>query len=331
MSSHCILMNTLHKRHSQIIACSTNGSADVIGQSESSACSYTLPNRSAEGMSWCLNRGLAATLLGFSCGRRVAIVTLHVAEQCSNKSFQMSHAAVPRKRTPLEECIRIGSVKCTKSLQAFGKSSCVSGCQPCAYRGKRKTRSSSRCRPLNQPPMSNFDHEDDDTQYEDDASQNDAWQGVFDLGDEVQRSSLHPRLGAASVYKWHRIFHHKGVLVCVKCGGWINRKLRHDCPGNPSKLGIEASFKEWRNAKDHGWDKSGPSPSTERRQLGWWWRDLERDRGTSCRVRSRMALWVGGLGQGLGGERVLPSGGATLPPGRRVCVGSTSVFLQCLF
>ena len=40
----------------------------------------------------------------------------------------------------------------------------------------------------------------------------------------------------------HRIFHHGGVVVCVKCGGystWVNRKVRRDCPGNPSKLGME--------------------------------------------------------------------------------------------
>ena len=90
--------------------------------------------------------------------------------------------------------------------------------------------------------MSNFDHEDAETQHEDDEPQNDAWQAVFDVGDEVQKNALHPRLGAMSVHKEHRIFHHRGVLVCYKCGGfgmWANRKLRLDCPGNPPKLGME--------------------------------------------------------------------------------------------
>ena len=40
----------------------------------------------------------------------------------------------------------------------------------------------------------------------------------------------------------HRIFHHKGVLVCVKCGGksmWVNRELRRDSFGTPSEVGME--------------------------------------------------------------------------------------------
>ena len=103
------------------------------------------------------------------------------------------------------------------------------------------------------------------------------WQAVFDIGDEVQKSALHPRLRAMSVREGHRIFHYRGVLVCVKCGGysmWVNRKLRLDCPGNPSELGMEV---KWRTAKHHGQDKSGPSPSTGRRNAGWWWRECERD------------------------------------------------------
>ena len=64
--------------------------------------------------------------------RRVATVTLHMAEQYPTKSIQVSHVAVPRKRAPLEECIRVseheivawrraGSVKCSKCLQVYGK------------------------------------------------------------------------------------------------------------------------------------------------------------------------------------------------------------------
>ena len=65
---------------------------------------------------------------------------------------------------------------------------------------------------------------------------------MFDNGDEVQKSALHPRLGAMGVHKGHRIVHHRGVMVCVQRGDysmWVNRKLRSDCPGNPSKLGME--------------------------------------------------------------------------------------------
>ena len=68
------------------------------------------------------------------------------------------------------------------------KSSCVSGCQPRAYRGKRRMRSSF-CRrrkrsflPRGLPPpglpLNDFDHEDAEAQYEDDEPQNVAWQAV---------------------------------------------------------------------------------------------------------------------------------------------------------
>ena len=39
-------------------------------------------------------------------------------------------------------------------------------------------------------PMNNFDHEDAETQYEDDELQNDAWQALFDVGDEVKKECL---------------------------------------------------------------------------------------------------------------------------------------------
>ena len=58
------------------------------------------------------------------------------ADQYPNKSIQVSCVAVPRKRAPLEECIRlsaheivagrrIGSVKCTQCLQVCGKKQLV--------------------------------------------------------------------------------------------------------------------------------------------------------------------------------------------------------------
>ena len=100
--------------------------------------------------------------------------------------------------------------------------------------------------PLGVPPpglqLNDFDNIEAETQHEDDERQNDAWQAIFDNGDEVQKEALRPRLGAMSVHKEHRIFHHRSVLVCVKCGGysmWVDRKLRRDCPGNPSRLGME--------------------------------------------------------------------------------------------
>ena len=59
--------------------------------------------------------------------RRVTTAALYVAEQYPNKSIQVSRAAVPRKRAPQEERVRlsaheivggggIGSVKWTKCL-----------------------------------------------------------------------------------------------------------------------------------------------------------------------------------------------------------------------
>ena len=87
-----------------------------------------------------------------------------------------------------------------------------------------RTVASERCALHPLPPglpapnlaLNNFDHEDAETQYEDDEPPNDAWQAVFDNGDEVQMSALRPRLGAISVHKGHRMFHHWGVVVT--CG-----------------------------------------------------------------------------------------------------------------
>ena len=128
-------------------------------------------------------------------------------------------------------------MKCTKCLQVCGKKQLrvwqTTTCIP--WRAK-----DALFIPL-PPGLQRFSGRRRD-QHEEDEPQNDAWQAVFDYGEEVQMSALHLSLGAMSVHKGHRIFHHRDVLVCVKCGGrstWVNRKLRRDCPGNPSKLSIE--------------------------------------------------------------------------------------------
>ena len=73
--------------------------------------------------------------------------------------------------------------------------------------------------PSSGPLPNNFAQEDSEPQYEEDELQNDARQAAFENGDEVEESALHPRLEAISVH--------------------MGRKLRRDCPGNPSKLGME--------------------------------------------------------------------------------------------
>ena len=66
--------------------------------------------------------------------------------------------------------------------------------------------------------VDNFDQEDTKTQYEDDEPQNDEWQAVFGNGDEVYKTALHPRLGAVSVHKGHRIFHHRVSRLASNVG-----------------------------------------------------------------------------------------------------------------
>ena len=90
-------------------------------------------------------------------------------------------------------------------------------------------------------PFNDFEQEDAETHYKDDELQNDALHEV-DEGEEVQKSAVNQRLGAMSVHKGHRIFDHMGAMVCVKSGDysmWVNRKMRPDCSGNPSTLGME--------------------------------------------------------------------------------------------
>ena len=137
----------------------------------------------------------------------------------------------------------------------------------------------------------------------------------------MQKSALNPRLGAMSVHKGHRIFHHKGVLVCVKCG-----ELQHVSEPQAASLLSWESFEA---------GKGGPQENGESRNTAAWSRVAPlRRRGaanpdgcdescqtrvTSCHARSRMALWVVGLGRGFGGgERALPSGVAKVFPERRL-------------
>ena len=48
---------------------------------------------------------------------------------------------------------------------------------------------------------------------------------------------LSPRLGAMSVYNGHTGYHR--LCQCGRYSMWVNRKLRRECLGNPSKLGME--------------------------------------------------------------------------------------------
>ena len=134
--------------------------------------------------------------------------------------------------------------------------------------------------------LNDCDHEDAETQCEDDEPQNDAWQAVIDNG-EVQKNALHPRLGAMRVREGHRISHHRGVMVCVKCGGysmWVNRKLRRDCRGNPPKLGMEV-LKRMANREPPRPGQEWPlSLSTWRRQPGCG-ECLSMTRATLCHAR----------------------------------------------
>ena len=106
----------------------------------------------------------------------------------------------------------------------------------------------------------------------------------------MQKSAVNQRLGAMSVHKGHRIFDHMGAMVCVKSGDysmWVNRKMRPDCSGNPSTLGMEVLK---RMAK-----RETPRSGQE------WPLSVDVAPPTGmCHARFRMALWVGGLGRGSG-------------------------------
>ena len=85
----------------------------------------------------------------------------------------------------------------------------------------------------------------------------------------------------------------------------VNRQLHRDCPGNPSKLGMEVP-KRMANRKTpqlgHEWPLSvDVAPPTG----DGCCECLSVTRATLCHARSRMALWLGGLGRGVGGEWAL--------------------------
>ena len=80
---------------------------------------------------------------------------------------------------------------------------------------------------------------------------------------------------------------------------YVNRKMRRDCSGNPSKLEWRSS-RDWRTVKPHDQVKSGPSLSTWRRQRGWLWRVCERDPGHLVPCPIPLGALVGGLGRGSG-------------------------------
>ena len=56
---------------------------------------------------WTVKKIAGVRNLASTVQRRVATVTSHMAEQYPLQSTQVSYVAVPRKRAPLEECIRV--------------------------------------------------------------------------------------------------------------------------------------------------------------------------------------------------------------------------------
>ena len=98
---------------------------------------------------WTIKKIAGVRSLARQVQSRVATVTLDMAEQYPNKSFWVSHVAVPRKHLGLEECIELpahvlvagrsaGSVKCTSACRSASTSTRVSGCPRRAHSGKRK-------------------------------------------------------------------------------------------------------------------------------------------------------------------------------------------------
>ena len=72
-----------------------------------------------------------------------------------------------------------------------------------------------------------------------------------------------PALGSARIFT-------TGVQPSASSAGsmWVNRKLRRECPGNPSKMGIEVVKRMAR--REPGQAKSGPFLLKTCRSLGWW-------------------------------------------------------------
>ena len=97
-------------------------------------CADRLAAKAAEAhlhSEWTIKKIAGVRRLARTVQRRVATVTLHMAEQYPNTSILLSHVAIPRERVPLEEsgCLRmrlwrgagVGFVKCIKCLQVCGK------------------------------------------------------------------------------------------------------------------------------------------------------------------------------------------------------------------
>ena len=149
------------------------------------------------------------------------------------------------------------------------------------------------------PRMKNFDQEEAETQYKDDERQNDAWQAVFDDGDKVQKSALHPCLGAMSVHKEHRIFHHRASTSASNMG------IQH--VGQP-KATSRLSWESVEAGRGGPQENGEPRPPTDRARVAPLCRRCAANRdgcGESLSVtwatlrhaRSRSALWVGRLGR----------------------------------
>ena len=132
--------------------------------------------------------------------------------------------------------------------------------------------------PVSGPLRNHLDQEEAEPQSEEDKDQNDTRLPSFVNKKDVEARAVSPRLGAMSVHSRHRIFHCRGTIVCIKCGAYstcMNRKLRRECLGNPSNLGMEV-LKRTANRE----------PPTARPRVASLCR-----RCAAFHARSRMALW----------------------------------------
>ena len=67
---------------------------------------------------WTVKKTAGVSSFAMTAQRRVATVTLHMAEQYPNKSIQVSHVAVRRKRASLEECVKLSAQEIVAGAQA---------------------------------------------------------------------------------------------------------------------------------------------------------------------------------------------------------------------
>ena len=114
-----------------------------------------------------------------------------------------------------------------------------------------------------------------------------------------------------SVQVEHRISHHRGLIVCVKCGGL-------------QRVGEATSRLSWDLVESWAWRSSGewrtPGLASLWRRCaarGWWWREVECDPGHPVPCPIPHGTVEGGpgreLGEGGGGRMGLSfRGGATL-------------------